>query len=170
MTEKWYCGYTHPWQEFRARSSLEEAKFTVLLPTYTPERKDYEQPLFPRYIFIRFDVERDHWQRAWYAPGVRSILNATPETPLPIADAAVDLVIQQVEFELQAADHKRTAAAAPIPVGSKVRIRQKGSLVEHNLAGICRWSTRRRVAVLVEMMGKDVQVVVDRNEVEVGDG
>ena len=60
MALKWYVARTRPLAEYAARDHLETAGLEVFLPcarTCTPRQGHEDTPLFPGYLFIRYDLE-----------------------------------------------------------------------------------------------------------------
>ena len=60
MALKWYVARTGPLAEYAARDRLEAAGLEVFLPcarTCTPRPGHDDAPLFPGYLFIRYDLE-----------------------------------------------------------------------------------------------------------------
>lgn len=66
-TSAWYLLFTKPRQEWRARDNLIRQGYSVFLPTLleekirTGERVQVEEPLFPRYLFIKLDDVTSNW-------------------------------------------------------------------------------------------------------------
>lgn len=64
ITMHWYVIYTKPKQEQRALLNLEQQGYECYLPMLTVEKlrqgevSMVEEPLFPRYLFIRLDVSQ----------------------------------------------------------------------------------------------------------------
>lgn len=63
----WYVIYTKPRQEFRALQNLQQQSFEAFLPLHQSERLQrgklqlVEEPLFKRYLFVRFDEALSPW-------------------------------------------------------------------------------------------------------------
>lgn len=96
MTRSWFVCQSNPRQELRARHYLEEKGFEVYLPMMEAERLThagtvkYLKPLFPSYLFVRFDL-RDELAHARWTRGVRKILPEGDE-PLALEDSVVESV------------------------------------------------------------------------------
>ncbi|MCL6650482.1 MAG: hypothetical protein K6U89_19465 [Chloroflexi bacterium] len=60
--EHWYALHTKPWQEHQACDYLCGRNIEVYMPTLRPAgkrgRRDREQPLFARYLFVRGDLNQ----------------------------------------------------------------------------------------------------------------
>lgn len=91
----WHVVYTVPRGEFQARDSINSAGFPVFLPI--ERRKIYrrrkrvmvEAPLFSRYLFARFDIEREDWGAIQSADGVVTLV-LNNQVPVRVPDAAID--------------------------------------------------------------------------------
>src|ERR1700692_1795436 len=65
--ERWFLVHTLPRGEHRARLHLEAQGFKVYFPEISKAVRHARQlrmvraPLFPRYLFIILDLERDRW-------------------------------------------------------------------------------------------------------------
>ena len=154
------------WYALRVQSRLSSLASTTLrgkgyeefLPLYRSRRKwsdrikELELPLFPGYLFCRFDVS-DRLMPILTTPGVIGILGAG-KTPVP-----VDLE----EIEAIRAILRSGLAAQPWPllrVGAKVYI-ERGPMA--GLEGIiARTDKVYRLVVSVSMLQRSVAVEIDR--------
>ena len=63
----WYLLFSKPRQEARAQMNLSQQGYSVFLPTLLAEKivsghkVDGQEPLFPRYLFIRLDDVQSNW-------------------------------------------------------------------------------------------------------------
>lgn len=60
MTQRWYVARTTPLAEYVARDHLRTAGLEVFLPcgqTRTRRAGHHDTPLFPGYLFLRYDLE-----------------------------------------------------------------------------------------------------------------
>jgi hypothetical protein len=58
---RWFCAWTHPRDERRAHLALSQQGFDAYLPLRMDPRTKSIGSLFPGYLFIRFDADRDAW-------------------------------------------------------------------------------------------------------------
>jgi transcriptional antiterminator RfaH len=88
----WHVVYTNIKCEFRAKLGLQAKGFEVFLPTYerwirhARYKKKALRALFTRYLFVRFDIDREEW----YWPicstdGVEDLLRSN-DIPLRVPD------------------------------------------------------------------------------------
>ena len=154
----------HPWYGIRTRSNSERIAATVLndrgyepfLPVYRTRRRwsdrtvTAEVPLFPGYIFCRFD----HRQRLpiLTAPGVVSILGFGDQ-PAALMDEEIDAVRAIIDSGI---------AAEPVPFlreGQRIRVTHgplkslEGTLVQKK--------SRCQLVISVELLQRSVSVEID---------
>jgi transcriptional antiterminator RfaH len=96
----WYAIHTHAKQEARAESNLLSWNVETFAPRYLSRRREFKReptytakPLFPGYIFARFDAEAmSHKIR--YTRGVRSIVSIG-DRPVPVEDAVISMIMSR---------------------------------------------------------------------------
>lgn len=158
----WYVAYTHPMRENRAKMELERLKFTAYLPLKTlwikhARRKNREhRPLFPRYLFVELDPLRDNFMAVQRADGISEILRAD-DAPVQVPGELVDLI--QHEESVGAYD-ETTGRLEGIRQGDAVRIVDTGKF-DDCLAVFAKADTKRRVEVLLTMLGRATKVTLD---------
>lgn len=96
----WYVVRTKAGDEHRANRNLLNQKIETLLPLF----RDYYhhngrmtariKPLFPNYLFARFDPELNYYRVKW-ARGVGLILGSR-ERPIPISDKVVQAIWDRI--------------------------------------------------------------------------
>ncbi len=100
-TPLWYAINTHSKQEGRAESNLLAWNVKTFFPKYKSRRRQEfraeptytAKPLFPGYIFARFDaVTMLHNIR--YTRGVRSVVSIG-DRPAPVADDVISLIMSR---------------------------------------------------------------------------
>lgn len=78
---KWVVVNTHPHRENIAIDNLDRQRFTTYCPFVNKTIKharriqDVLRPLFPSYIFVRIDAERQRWRPILSTIGVRSLVS-----------------------------------------------------------------------------------------------
>ena len=73
MMNQWYVVKTKPQQEKRASLNLRNQNFNVISPLI--KKKNNCEPLFPSYIFVSFDINKNIWQKINNSYGVSRILS-----------------------------------------------------------------------------------------------
>jgi transcription antitermination factor NusG len=92
---KWYVVATKPQSEATASRSIARLGFSVYAPTIMVMPKHgivpVLKPMFPHYLFVPFDAERDHWTRIACAWGVSRILTTGAPDFRPLAMPAGEI-------------------------------------------------------------------------------
>ena len=120
---RWYLIHTKPREEKRARENLERQGYTVYLPLFSAEKLRrgrlhlVQEPLFPRYLFIRLGegLDAQSWAPIRSTLGVRRLV-AFGNTPAHIDDALID--------HLRAREAAQGEPARRFSSGEHVRIGQ----------------------------------------------
>jgi len=89
---RWHCAWTHQQRERIAASAIQAQGFEAYLPLYLQLRQWSRHeivPLFPRYLMVRFDPDRDDWGRIRAARGVAGIIRHAADKPTPLPDHAI---------------------------------------------------------------------------------
>lgn len=96
----WYLLQSKPHQEQRALENLRNQGFECFLPLYLRERlrrgkrETIEEPLFPRYLFIRLDSVASNWNVLRSTYGVTNIVRFG-EQPARVPDAVVEAIAER---------------------------------------------------------------------------
>ena len=66
QTSKWFLIYTKAKEEHRAKTNLENQGFQIFLPMLSFAKMNQSksitlEAMFPRYLFIKINLERDNW-------------------------------------------------------------------------------------------------------------
>lgn len=155
----WYIVHTQPNGEERARHNLELQGFGVYLPKYLKHRRharrveNVHRPLFPRYLFVRFDPETAQWRSINGTFGVAHLVSSDNK-PTPVPDKIVDAI--------QARHNQDGLVVLQSPEFFKPG--QKLEIVEGPFAwrtGLFqRLSDADRVVLLLDLLGRQVTVTV----------
>jgi transcription antitermination factor NusG len=157
---KWYAVRTAAGREKAVSGQLANKGYEQFLPMYRTRRqwsdrvKELELPLFPGYLFCRFDVNS------------RLPILVTPGVTLIVGYGKAPISISDGEIEAVRTVTKSGAAAEPWPfleAGQRVRI-QDGSL--GGLEGLLlQVKNSWRIVLSVELLQRSVAVEVDRASV-----
>ena len=76
---QWYLVYTKAREEQRAKKNIENQGFEIFLPMVSYEKVNQSksillETIFPRYLFIKIDVERDNWNHIKSTRGVSHLV------------------------------------------------------------------------------------------------
>ena len=154
---KWYALQVWSRKENHVSQHLQGIGYECFLPVYHCQRqwsdrvKELEQPLFPGYLFCRFDLQ--HRRPLVMTPGVIQIVG-NGQTPIAVAETE----IQRLQIAVSSA-----APSQPWPylnVGQRVRV-TRGSL--HGLDGILiNFKGSKRVVLSITLLQRSVAVEVDQ--------
>ena len=157
---RWYVAQTQPQAELRAVANLERQGFETYLPRYLKRRRHARRietikaPLFPRYLFVRVDVASQRWRCINSTNGV-SRLVCNGDEPAPVSDD----VVSGLRGREDAAGLVRLEQRPRFAAGEAVRV-VDGALT--SCLGLYEGiADGDRVAVLLELLGRKVRVVVD---------
>ena len=117
---RWYCVQTRP----RAELAVIHAIFGLGLEPYCPKFVDGEgqapRPLFPGYIFVRFDRTEPAWRGIYAIDGAIQVFSTAPEHPTPLRDSVIDALKAQAGAD--GVINARPAGVKIINEGAGVRI------------------------------------------------
>lgn len=155
----WHVVQTHANAEAKAAANLGRQGFAVYLPRYLKQRSHARKidtvprPLFPRYLFVAIDLATQRWRAIQSTLGVSHLVcwNGTPAS----VENGVIGALKAREDERGFIKLLRRPAFSP---GDRVRI-VDGAFTD-SLALVEGVSDRERVAVLLDLLGRKVRVVV----------
>ena len=96
----WYAIFTHARAEQKAQFNLERQGFQSFFPKYRKRRRHARRvetvssPLFPRYVFVRLDLDRQPWRSINSTLGVHGIV-CQGEKPAPLPEGIVEELISR---------------------------------------------------------------------------
>ena len=103
MEQRWYVVNTKWASEGLAAQQLRNQNFDVFFPEYQEKfmknrlRFVRTKALYPTYIFVMFDVDKDPWFKIKNTKGVKEILGATADRATPIRKGFVEAMLQAAE-------------------------------------------------------------------------
>jgi transcription elongation factor/antiterminator RfaH len=155
----WYVLRAHHWQESRAESNLNNGGLETFLPwvrTTSRRRHRDREPLFPQYLFARFDAEKS-FHDVIFTRGVQSIVRIGGDLAT-VADGVIEFFRSRVD------DAGLIPLGRKLEPGARVRIHsgpfaELAGVVERNLPG------SQRVLVLLQSVGPAVRVEVPADHV-----
>lgn len=163
----WYLAYTKPRQEEIARFNLEQQGFEAYLPLYKKFKKtelgpvSVFEPMFPRYLFFR------PVQASLGLSTVRSTKGVTTLVRFGFEPAVVQESLLQRIRQLEETRNQATLLElSPLRSGQKVRIRHTAL---HGVDALVQSVSSKRVAVLLEILGRPAVVELEHHQVEVRD-
>jgi transcriptional antiterminator RfaH len=165
--QRWYVVHTQPNGEGRADLNLRRQGFATYLPRYARRRRHARRaevvarPLFPGYLFVALDLARDRWRAIPSTFGVNRLVLAGEE-PLPVPHGVVDEIRAREDGE------GLVALGLPAGVGPGSRVRLADGIFADAKGVLERIADDRRVAILLELLGREVRVFVSPASVGVG--
>jgi len=160
MTDvRWYVVHTQPQNETRAEINLRRQGFATYLPRYQRTRRHARKtetvtrPLFPRYLFVGLDLARDRWRAVQSTFGVSNLVFAG-DRPLPMPEGMVD------EIRARESGDGFIALGLPAGVGPGSCVRVIDGIFADSKGVLERIADDRRVAILLELLGREVRVYV----------
>jgi transcriptional antiterminator RfaH len=159
MGRQWYVVHTQPHKETQADLHLRRQGFATYLPRYLRSRRHARKtevvgrPLFPRYLFVGLDLARDRWRSIHSTLGVSSLVLAGEE-PLSIPDGVLD------EIRARETADGYVTLGLPAGIGPGSRVRLIDGIFADAKGVLERIADDRRVAILLELLGREARVFV----------
>ena len=157
---RWYVLQTKPKQEHIAIINLEDQGFQTFLPIYKRRRKGkwLVGPLFPGYLFINLNLRDSYWKSVNGTRGVKRIMCMDPESPSPVPTLFMETLMSSEYIE----DLEKVFSP-----GDKLQLTDgpfKGNI------GVCEVSSKKRVTLLLSILGGQHRVTVDLAKVVMAPG
>lgn len=150
-SSSWYVAETLPRSEFRSQQHLERQDFACFLPRFLKTRRHARRveqilaPVFPGYIFVRFDPDRDQWRSINGTLGVKYLVGSASGRPQPMPDDTMVALFSRCEGGVMATQ------LPALEIGQRVRL-VAGPLVDQ-IATIEQFDDRGRVRILLDILG-----------------
>ena len=161
---RWYVARTHPRAEAKAAAHLQRQGFSIYLPRYLKRRRHARRvetvaaPLFPRYLFVAVDMATQRWRSIQSTQGVSSLVCNSNEPAVLPARVVAELRRREDDNGFIRLDLRPQYAP-----GDKVRVVDGVFGDSFGLfEGI---ADRDRVTILLDLLGRKVRVVLDREAV-----
>jgi len=157
---RWYVVQTQVNNEAKAALNLQRQGFDIYLPRYLKRRRHARKvdvaarPLFPRYLFVAIDRTVQRWRSIQSTFGVTRLVSQGDE-PAPVPEGVVNAIKARE-------DDKGFVMLDPGPAfapGDKVRVLAGAFIDSAGLFDGC--ADHDRVAILLEMLGRKVRVLLD---------
>ena len=161
---RWYVVQTHVHAESKAAAHLVRQGYSVYLPRYLKRRRHARRvetvavPLFPRYLFVAIDRMTQRWRSIQSTIGV-SHLVCHGEEPASVPTTILD-ELRKREDERGLVRLDLRPRFAP---GDKIRV--VDGVFQACLGLFEGLADRERVAILLDLLGRKVRVVVDGESV-----
>jgi len=160
----WLIAYTKPRLEAQAQAQLEQQAFETYLPLFKKMRRTAAgpvsvfEPMFPRYLMFRPTRQEQSLSVVRSTRGVTSLVRFGVE-PARLSNTVVETIRQ-----LQARRDQATLdELSNLQAGQKVRLKHNAL---NGLEGLVQQVSSKRVAVLLEILGRPAQVQLEHHQVE----
>jgi len=158
----WHVIQVHPHAEMKAQMHLNRQGFPTYLPRYLKRRRHARRvetvpaPLYPSYLFVSFNRGIHRWRSIHSTVGVARLV-CNGEIPAVIDGSIIDGLKGREDVHGYIQLERRQQFAA----GDKVRVREG---VFSDCLGLFQgMGDRERVAILLELLGRKVRVVLDED-------
>jgi transcriptional antiterminator RfaH len=161
---RWYLAYTKPRQEQIAHVNLEQQAFESYLPLYKKFKKTEQgpvalfEPMFPRYILFRPGKPEQSISVVRSTKGVATIVRFGFEPALLHDD-----LVQRIRQLEQDRNHATLQELSNIKAGQTVRLKHTAL---KGIEGLVQNVSSKRVAVLLEILGRPTVVQLEHHQVE----
>lgn len=164
LERRWYVIYTNIKCEFRANMGLKAKGFETLLP-YIRKRIRHgrqtsivDRPVFPRYLFVKFDVDRDEWfHPIKTTDGVEDLIR-NDSLPVRVPDQQIERLRRSQasgDFDLT-----RKKAVSEYAAGEMVRI-SEGVFSGFSATVLAAMPDKNRAELMLEFLGRKSKIELD---------
>ena len=156
----WHVVQVHTHSEAKAQIHLTRQGFETYLPRYLKRRRHARRtdtvaaPLYPSYLFVTFNPTIHRWRSIHSTVGVARLV-CNGDVPAAIDDAIIGGLKSRENAQGFIQLERRPQFAA----GDKVRVRE--GVFCDCLGLFDGMSDRDRVAILLDLLGRKVRVVLD---------
>ena len=157
---RWFAVHSLPHREAGAQQQLENQGFHTFLPRCLKARRHARKlenvlaPIFPRYLFVVLDLDRDRWRSVNGTFGVARLVMLAGNRPQPVPRGVVEVLIASTDGR----GVLRFDEPGRLTVGQKVRI-LAGPFAEQ-IGLLQRLDGNGRVRLLLDIMGGRIGVTL----------
>ncbi len=158
--QRWFAVHCLPRREAGAQRQLENQGFHTFLPRCLKARRHARKlenvlaPIFPRYLFVVLDLDRDRWRSVNGTFGVARLVTMAGDRPQPAPRGVVEALIALTDGR----GVLRFDGGGRLAVGQKVRI-LAGAFAEQ-IGLLRRLDDNGRVCLLLDVMGGRIGVTL----------
>jgi len=159
VSAAWHVVHTRPNDEERVVQNLVRQEFETFLPLYRRRIRHARRietstrPLFPRYLFVRFDPDIVRWRSINGTRGVVRLL-CQDERPMAVPQGIVEAIRGRVDE----AGFVRIDAARHFMSGQRILITD--GAFAHSTGLFQQMTDNERVILLLDLLGRQVRVSV----------
>ena len=164
-SKRWYVAQTHVHAESKATRHLGRQGFEVYLPRYLKQRRHARRvdtvaaPLFPRYLFVSVDMATQRWHSIRSTIGITRLVT-NGDVPAVVPQAIIEGLKRREDTNglVQLECRPRFAP------GDKIRVLNGAFCDALGLFEGIR--DQERVAILLDLLGRKVRVVLDMDIID----
>jgi transcriptional antiterminator RfaH len=164
-SKRWYVAQTHVHAESKATLHLGRQGFEVYLPRYLKQRRHARRvdtvaaPLFPRYLFVSVDMATQRWHSIRSTFGITRLVT-NGDVPAVVPQAIIEGLKRREDTNglVQLECRPRFAP------GDKIRVLNGAFCDALGLFEGIR--DQERVAILLDLLGRKVRVVLDMDIID----
>lgn len=162
--DRWYLAYTKPRFEHVALINLEQQAFQAYLPLYKKFKKTEQgpvpifEPMFPRYILFRPGKPEQSISAVRSTKGIANLVRFGFQ-PATLHDELVHRIRQLEQDRNQASLQDMNS----LRLGQSVRLKHTAL---NGVEGLVQSVSSKRVAVLLEILGRPTVVQLEHHQVE----
>ncbi len=156
---RWYVAQTHPHAEAKAGLHLTRQGFEVYVPRYLKKRRHARRvdtvaaPLYPGYVFVAIDCKVQRWRSIQSTIGV-SRLVCHGDEPAAVPEGIVE------ELKRRQDENGLIALQRRARFNPGVTVRVVGGVFSDSLGLYEGIDDRERAAILLDLLGRKVRVVL----------
>lgn len=130
MAKRWYVVQTKSKHESVAVENLENQKFVCYLPQLLVEKitrnrlLQLVEPLFPNYLFVQFDIDKDRWRAISGTRGVVKLLASSFDNATPVPVGFVEELLSRSDARGYLTLRKAENVLKKFAVGDTLRINE----------------------------------------------
>lgn len=169
MSDRWYVVQTKNRCEQFAVDNLVAQGYRVFYPAYRKTvlkgKKRFENtlPLYPSYLFVCFDIEKDHWRSIFGTRGVVTILSSAEDSASPLPVGFVEAMIDALDKNGFVDLSTSVEALVQYAPGTKLRVKDSAF---NGLVGVCLESTANRISLFLSLLSSRIKVNLPLSAVE----
>lgn len=189
LSERWFVIETIGGKERIARDAIAAKKRTTFYPRaektvlHARRKETLEKPLYPTYLFVRFDPFDLSWGEILHLPGVWTIVGifrprGRPKSLCDVTGAnwrpywgqpraVPDGVVERIKLALDQDEDgyilREPVATEGAPLARHTRVRV--TIADVELTGLVDFHEGTRVRVLLDIMGAATPLIVERDSV-----
>ncbi len=154
---RWYVAHTQPRAESQAEMHLRRQEFDVYLPRHKKQRRHAGRaeivaaPLFPGYLFVGIDMERQRWRSIDSTVGVHRLVSGG-DGPIPVPPEVIEAIRERED------DCGFVVLGRGTTFAKGDRIRVVAGALSDQVGLFDDGSDSQRVVVLLQLLGRPVRV------------